>query len=119
MVLRCVNRGWNSFDGRSVGWYKHIGVRVLGGNVMDPITIAVLAALAGGVGGEVGRQAWASLTAVVRRRPNPVPDRAHAPGSADPERRAGEVGDVPVGESELTALENAPAERGAVGAGPA
>ncbi|MET8498862.1 hypothetical protein ACFUJX_04440 [Streptomyces rubiginosohelvolus] len=34
---------------------------------MDPITAAALAALAGGLGGEAGRQAWQGLTALVRR----------------------------------------------------
>ncbi|MDT0320287.1 hypothetical protein [Streptomyces millisiae] len=34
---------------------------------MDPISAAALAALAGGIGGEAGRQAWASLGALVRR----------------------------------------------------
>lgn len=29
---------------------------------MDPITAAALAALAGGLGGEAGRQAWQGLT---------------------------------------------------------
>lgn len=34
---------------------------------MDPITAAALAALAGSVGSEAGRQAWAGLTELVRR----------------------------------------------------
>lgn len=34
---------------------------------MDPITAAALAALAGSVGGEAGRQAWSGLAALVRR----------------------------------------------------
>ncbi|MEU5977483.1 hypothetical protein [Streptomyces sp. NPDC047315] len=34
---------------------------------MDPITAATLAALAGGLGSEAGRQVWQSLTAIVRR----------------------------------------------------
>jgi hypothetical protein len=34
---------------------------------VDPIAVALLAALAGGAGGEAGRQAWAGLTALVRR----------------------------------------------------
>ncbi|MGW4627707.1 hypothetical protein [Streptomyces rubiginosohelvolus] len=34
---------------------------------MDPITAAALAALAGSVGSEAGRQAWAGLAALVRR----------------------------------------------------
>lgn len=34
---------------------------------MDPITAATLAALAGGLSGEAGRQAWLGLTTLVRR----------------------------------------------------
>ncbi|MGW2540747.1 hypothetical protein ACWC5I_07705 [Kitasatospora sp. NPDC001574] len=34
---------------------------------MDPISAAALAALAGGISGEAGRQAWTGLTALVRR----------------------------------------------------
>ncbi|MFD6344720.1 hypothetical protein ACFWF9_08335 [Streptomyces roseolus] len=34
---------------------------------MDPIAVGLLAALAGGAGGELGRQAWAGLGALVRR----------------------------------------------------
>ncbi|MFE2864865.1 hypothetical protein [Embleya sp. NPDC059259] len=70
--------------------------------VMDPITIAMLAALAGGVGGEVGRQAWASLSALVRRHPVRTP-----PDAAPP--TFGVEGGAPVGVGEITALEAAPA----------
>ncbi|MEU1519021.1 hypothetical protein ABZ490_43980 [Streptomyces sp. NPDC005811] len=34
---------------------------------MDPVSVGLLAALAGGAGGEVGQQAWAGLSALVRR----------------------------------------------------
>ncbi|MEV7285042.1 hypothetical protein AB0O01_10870 [Streptomyces sp. NPDC093252] len=34
---------------------------------MEPISVALLAALAGGAGGELGREAWAGLSALVRR----------------------------------------------------
>ncbi|MEU5342297.1 hypothetical protein AB0H18_15905 [Streptomyces sp. NPDC020766] len=34
---------------------------------MDPVSLGLLAALAGGAGGELGREAWAGLTALVRR----------------------------------------------------
>jgi hypothetical protein len=34
---------------------------------MDPISVALLAALAGGAGGELGRQTWVGLTTLVRR----------------------------------------------------
>jgi hypothetical protein len=34
---------------------------------MDPVSVALLGALAGGAGGEAGRQAWVALSALVRR----------------------------------------------------
>ncbi|MET7296410.1 hypothetical protein ABZS79_30600 [Streptomyces griseoloalbus] len=64
---------------------------------MDPISVGLLAALAGGVGGEVGRQAWAGLSALVRR----------------PFRNGQETEDasaVSSGEVELAELERAPAD---------
>jgi hypothetical protein len=69
---------------------------------MDPISMAVLAALAGGVGGEVGRQAWAGLTGLVRRR--------HHDGESD---RADSTQNPPVqpGEAELDALAQSPDDR--------
>ncbi|QNP69556.1 hypothetical protein IAG44_08925 [Streptomyces roseirectus] len=60
---------------------------------MDPVSVALLAALAGGVGGEAGREAWQGLVALVRR----------------PFRR-GESGDVSSGEAELDALAAAPGD---------
>ncbi|MFD5522384.1 hypothetical protein [Streptomyces sp. NPDC127066] len=53
---------------------------------MDPISVGLLAALAGGAGGEVGRQAWEGLSALVRhpfRRGNA--DSAPEVGSAEAE----------------------------------
>ncbi|MEY9997484.1 hypothetical protein ABIE67_009603 [Streptomyces sp. V4I8] len=61
---------------------------------MDPISVGLLAALAGGAGGELGRQVWAGLSALVRR----------------PFRR-GQDTEVPAGgsgEAELVELEGAP-----------
>ncbi|NBM17977.1 hypothetical protein [Streptomyces sp. GC420] len=64
---------------------------------MDPVSVGLLAALAGGAGGELGRQVWAGLGALVRR----------------PFRR-GEVGEqvpaVSSGETELARLEEDPAD---------
>ncbi|WP_033226944.1 MULTISPECIES: hypothetical protein [unclassified Streptomyces] len=63
---------------------------------MDPISAAALAALAGGVGGEAGRNAWQALSALIRR---PF--------------RHGEADGAPVvssGEAELTALTRSPGE---------
>src|SRR5689334_8723715 len=34
---------------------------------MDPVSVGLLAALAGGAGGELGRQTWEGLSALVRR----------------------------------------------------
>ncbi|MEG3626862.1 hypothetical protein [Streptomyces poriticola] len=65
---------------------------------MDPISIGLLAALAGGVGGELGRQAWAGLSALVR-----LPFRR---GQADADAPR-----VSTGEPELTALGQAPDDR--------
>ncbi|QFZ72918.1 hypothetical protein GFH48_06225 [Streptomyces fagopyri] len=66
---------------------------------MDPVSVGLLAALAGGAGGEVGRQAWAGLSALVRR----------------PVRRDG-GGRIPAasssGEGELVRLAENPADQG-------
>ncbi|UXY32217.1 hypothetical protein [Streptomyces sp. HUAS TT20] len=74
---------------------------------MDPVSVGLLAALAGGAGGEVGRQAWAGLTALVRR-----PFRRDGPGqgpvvsSGEPElvRLAGDPGDQGRAQALSTAL---------------
>lgn len=65
---------------------------------MDPISVGLLLAVAGGAGGEVGRQAWAALSSLVRR-----PFR-HGPISA-------ERTDAPSGMAELEALEVTPTDR--------
>ncbi|QMV24567.1 hypothetical protein GQS52_25480 [Streptomyces sp. SCUT-3] len=63
---------------------------------MEPISTALLAALAGGAGGELGRQAWAWLGALAR-----TPFRRSAGDSPD----APEPGS---GEAELAGLEETP-----------
>ncbi|MGA4850270.1 hypothetical protein ACOBQB_30000 [Streptomyces sp. G5(2025)] len=68
---------------------------------MDPITAAALAALAGSIGGEAGRQAWQGLTALVRR---PF-GRATAEGTED-----GGARPVSSGELEVAALAGDPAD---------
>ncbi|MFJ5550517.1 hypothetical protein [Streptomyces sp. NPDC093225] len=68
---------------------------------MDPITAAALAALAGGLGGEAGRQAWQGLTALVRR---PF-SRAATQGT-----QSDETPQVSSGELELSVLEGDPAD---------
>ncbi|MET8975008.1 hypothetical protein ABZX85_05255 [Streptomyces sp. NPDC004539] len=59
---------------------------------MEPISVALLAALAGSVGGEAGRDAWQGLVALVRR----------------PFRRGD--ADASTGEAELTALAASPGD---------
>ncbi|MDJ0386076.1 hypothetical protein [Streptomyces sp. G-G2] len=65
---------------------------------MDPVTVGLLVALAGGAGGELGRQAWAGLGAVVRR----------------PFRRedGGQALAISSGEVELERLDEEPADQG-------
>lgn len=71
---------------------------------MDPISLGVLAALAGGAGGEIGRQAWVGLTGLVRRRRDPGPDAVDG-GPAEPDTT----------ETALTALEGRPEDRNRAG----
>lgn len=65
---------------------------------MDPVSTALLIALAGGAGGEVGRQTWAALTNLIRR-PFRSEDETTSPSPA-----------VGSGELELQRLEQAPAD---------
>ncbi len=68
---------------------------------MDAVTIAtVLAAIAGGAGGALGSQAWAGLSALVRR---PVRRDRAADGATAP---------LPSGSAELTALDQVPTDEG-------
>ncbi|MES9505768.1 hypothetical protein ABWJ92_05065 [Streptomyces sp. NPDC000609] len=69
---------------------------------MDPITAAALAALAGSVGSEAGRQTWQALTALVRRpfRHGTAQGAATADGSPEPSS----------GELEIAALASDPAD---------
>ncbi|MDX6356325.1 MAG: hypothetical protein QOF98_3228 [Streptomyces sp.] len=68
-------------------------MRTVLGAAVDPISVGLLVALAGGAGGELGRQVWAGLSALVGR-----PFR----------REASVVGEPALGGAELTALEEAP-----------
>ncbi|GAA2724534.1 MULTISPECIES: hypothetical protein [Streptomyces] len=65
---------------------------------MDPVSVGLLAALAGGAGGELGRQAWAGLGALVRR-----PFRREGGGQAPA---------VSSGEAELVRLAGDPGDQG-------
>ncbi|MFF2436664.1 hypothetical protein ACFVU4_21215 [Streptomyces sp. NPDC058107] len=65
---------------------------------MDPVSVGLLVALAGGAGGEVGRQAWVGLSALVRR-----PFRPDSSGQAPV---------VSSGEAELVRLAGDPSDQG-------
>ncbi|MFC8428077.1 hypothetical protein [Streptomyces sp. NPDC057253] len=65
---------------------------------MDPVSVGLLVALAGGAGGELGREVWAGLSALVRR-----PFRR---GDVDPPA-------IGTGESELTRLAQDPSDESA------
>ncbi|QDY78290.1 hypothetical protein FQU76_19340 [Streptomyces qinzhouensis] len=68
---------------------------------MDPVSVGVLAALAGGAGGELGRQAWATLGELVRR---PFGGQGGAPASGEAELVAlSEVPGVPARAEVLSA----------------
>ncbi|MFF3725074.1 hypothetical protein ACFYYM_22180 [Streptomyces erythrochromogenes] len=64
---------------------------------MDPVSVALLAALAGGVAGEIGRQTWTALGALVRRPFG---------------RGGGNTPSVSSGEAELTSLAADPGDQG-------
>jgi hypothetical protein len=66
---------------------------------MDEIAIGLLAALAGGAGGEAGKQAWTALAELVRR-----PLRRRPAQDGDPEHGDPDDGAFP----ELAALQQAP-----------
>lgn len=68
---------------------------------MDPITAAALAALAGSLGSEAGRQAWQGLTALVRR---PFA-RSTTQGTGD-----GTMPQISSGELEVASLAGDPAD---------
>lgn len=70
---------------------------------MDPVTIgAVLSAIIGGAGGQLGTQLWGGLVSLVRR---PFHRKEAARGDAV----AAEV--VPAGKAELAALQQAPGDQ--------
>jgi hypothetical protein len=69
---------------------------------VDPISASVLLALAGGAGGEMGRQAWAGLATLVRR-----PFTRHQHGS---DQLSKLLQPVASGEAELAALQAAPGD---------
>ncbi|MCX4763901.1 hypothetical protein OG562_23645 [Streptomyces sp. NBC_01275] len=76
---------------------------------MDPVSVGVLAALAGGAGGEMGRQAWAALSELLRR---PFGRQAGAPAPGEAELVA--LGEAPGEPARAEALSGALAARAAV-----
>lgn len=77
------------------GWQRTS--RTASGGAVDPISVGLLAALAGGFGGEAGRQVWASLRDLVSRPFGRAKGTQGTPA-------------VSSGEPELTALIHAPGE---------
>jgi hypothetical protein len=72
---------------------------------VDPVSAGLLTALAGGAGGEAGRQAWAALGALVRRPFRRTTDgRDEAPGAA-----------AESGEAQVSALERQPGDDACAG----
>ncbi|MER5532610.1 hypothetical protein [Streptomyces mirabilis] len=82
---------------------------------MDPISVALLAALAGGAGGELGRQAWVGLTTLVRspfgRRQG---ESAQAPAVSTGEAELVRLREEPEDAARAQALSTALAVRAAV-----
>ncbi|MDQ0989085.1 hypothetical protein [Streptomyces sp. V3I7] len=81
---------------------------------MDPVSVGLLVALAGGAGGEIGRQAWAGLSALVRRPAPALPDGS-ATSTGEVELRA--LGDDPANTDHAHALSTTLAVRAAMDAG--
>ncbi|WBB64596.1 hypothetical protein O7599_23315 [Streptomyces sp. WMMC500] len=76
---------------------------------MDPVSVGLLVALAGGAGGEIGRQGWEGLTRLVRRPFRRDGGDAGAgsevgSGEAELERLAAEPGDEARAQALSTAL---------------
>lgn len=84
---------------------------------MDPVSVALLAALAGGAGGELGQQAWAGLTALVRRPFRRSVDDGDAPSVSSGEAELARLGEEPGDRQRAQALSTALAVRAAWDAG--
>lgn len=83
---------------------------------MDPVSVGLLAALAGGAGGEVGRQVWAGLSALVRRLFRRDQDAAQSPAVSSGEVELAALGQAPADPARAQALSTALAVRAAVDA---
>ncbi|MGC0328401.1 hypothetical protein RKD23_001391 [Streptomyces sp. SAI-170] len=83
---------------------------------MEPISVALLAALAGGAGGEVGREAWAGLSALVRRRFRRPDGNEDASAVSSGEAELARLADAPDDTTRAHALSTALAVRAALDA---
>ncbi|MGW2964985.1 hypothetical protein ACWDGI_41975 [Streptomyces sp. NPDC001220] len=80
---------------------------------MDPVSVGLLAALAGGAGGKFGEQAWAGLSALVRR-PFRRDGGGQAPAVSSGETELVHLASAPDDQSRAQALSTALAVRAAV-----
>ncbi|BBC36170.1 hypothetical protein SGFS_074640 [Streptomyces graminofaciens] len=83
---------------------------------MDPVSVGLLVALAGGAGGEVGRQSWVGLGELVRRPFRRGEDAAHARGISSGEVELAALGQAPADAARAQALSTALAVRAALDA---
>ncbi|MFD4555364.1 hypothetical protein ACFWP5_13780 [Streptomyces sp. NPDC058469] len=82
---------------------------------MEPISVALLAALAGGAGGKAGQQAWAALSSLVRR-PFRRRGNAHAVAARSGEAELAHLAESPDEVGRAHALSTALAVRAALDA---
>ncbi|MFD6038988.1 hypothetical protein ACFWHF_31370 [Streptomyces griseoincarnatus] len=80
---------------------------------MDPVSLGLLAALAGGAGGELGRDAWAGLSALVRRPFRRGEDHERRPALTSGEEELAHLAQDPDDETRAQALSAALAARAA------
>ncbi|WP_119582260.1 hypothetical protein [Streptomyces europaeiscabiei] len=81
---------------------------------MDPVSVGLLAALAGGAGGELGRQAWAGLSDLVRRPLRRGQNTAQDPVANSAEAELAALGQGPTDPVRAQALSTALAVRAAL-----
>ncbi|MCC9310864.1 hypothetical protein LN042_27980 [Kitasatospora sp. RB6PN24] len=80
---------------------------------MDPVSVGLLVALAGGAGGEMGKQAWSGLSALVRR-PFHRGDNSPAEGFSSGEGELALLNQAPDSVERAQALSTALAVRAAL-----
>ncbi|WP_329140708.1 hypothetical protein OG552_09665 [Streptomyces sp. NBC_01476] len=81
---------------------------------MDPVSLGLLAALAGGAGGELGRDVWAGLAALVRRPFRRSEDAGAAPAVSTGEEELARLARDPDDQHSAQALSTALAVRAAL-----